>query len=270
MARHPVSAALTSLALALAVALTAACTTDFYSDAVDPKPAHPVQVYLQDTWDDADGFESEHGERGGEQGRILRCIDEWNFRHRLTTGTNEDLIVFMGYHHDPDGFTLEDLDDGRIVVYKVEHSLGNPDIAAMLESAGYEDNTTGNAIRADAHPPDPNRPGYESSGEVVILLDGYKVTAPGDPPWPEDPIAARALHLALTWDTVCHEFGHVLGVNHYNVGKGVMLVARSVYSATELTEEELERVGQMPGMLTSWSTKTSKTSPLDYAAYQAR
>ncbi len=269
MARHPVSAALTSFVLALAVASTVACTTDFYSDAVDPKPAHPIQVFLQDTWDDVDGYESEHGERGGEKGRILRCIDEWNFRHRCATGTNEDLIVYMGSHHDPDGFTLEDLGDGKIVVYKVEDSLSNPDVIAMMASAGYEAYTTGNAVRADEHPPDPNRPGYESSGEVLILMDGYK-PGPEDPPLPEDPIEARGLHLVLTLDTACHEFGHVLGVNHYNVGKGVMLEERSVYGASPLTDEERVCVSQMPDMLTHWDTTTSKISSLDYAAYLAR
>lgn len=243
MARHA-TRILTSLALVLAIVLTAGCTVGFYTDPFDPAPAPPIQVYVQDTWDTSDGWQTEMADgtladSGGERGRILRCIDEWNFRFREETGSDRPIIVFVGLYHDPDGFQVDDLNDGRIVVYKTDDSRENPDVVEMFSASGYVE-TYADSVRADTLPPDPANPGFESTGEVLIFADRI-----------EDAKQLHGLYLDQVWYRTCHEFGHVLGLFHEELGAAVMHQFEDKPLKAEMTSDELALMASMRDELSS-------------------
>jgi hypothetical protein len=191
---------LQALIASVTAGLSSGCVVQTVDDLI-PEPQLPIKVHAQDTWSAEPDYGTDGVVRQSARKIIADAVQQWNdaVAPRLAPGQPPPL-TFEGFVDVPD-FDAADpktaLTDGRSVIYKVTETT--PELRAMLDAGGYPDLVVGYGL------PD---------GDALIMLDQFDAWI-GDDKKPDS-------RTELLSQTVCHELGHVLGIQHYENKDGVM------------------------------------------------
>lgn len=163
-----------------------------------PVPELPVKLHAQDIWSNIPKQSTDGTTLMSEREAIFSCIGEWNemIAPRLKEGKPLPL-VFDGFRDDPDFSLDSDLVDNVQMIYRVPEMT--PEIHDIFEAGGYPEVVVGYGLpRSD-----------------VLVIIGEFVDYAYSARRPEG-------FIMLLRDTVCHELGHVLGLQHRFVFPGIM------------------------------------------------
>ena len=173
-------------------------------DAFFPEPSLPVHVRVQDTWSTEPNIGWDGVVRMSAREIIVDAIMHWNdaVASRLRP-EQPSPFVFDGFvsmqdfdQHDP----TAPLSDDQVIIYKLTETT--PDLRDMLDAGGYPACVVGYGL--------PN-------SDVLVMLDAF------DPFLRDKPYGGQPdSRIELLRQTVAHELGHVLGVQHYRDRVGLM------------------------------------------------
>jgi hypothetical protein len=177
--------------LILTALLYAGCAVEF-AGAFVQGPDLPVNVYAQDSWSDEQPVGmAEHVL--SERQAIVDCLQQWNEAtapYRKAGAPKP--FEFQGFIPVPDFESKSSLRDHRSVIYRIPELT--PEIREMIADSGYL-NTYRTLL------------GYGLPDSDVLIFTGTFLGHVG---------SDASYQAILTDQVICHELGHVLGVQHHH------------------------------------------------------
>lgn len=181
--------------LSLSVFGSTACVVEF-ADAFVPAPELPVRAFAQDVWiaEKPEGFPEYIP---SERQAVTDCVQQWNdatapYRKEGAPKPFE----FQDFIAVPDFDPQTSIHDRLTVIYKVPDL--SPDLRSVFNSGGY------------LHPGF-SMLGYGLPGSDVLIFPNEFVGTLGTEP----AIGLAQAQAILLKNVICHELGHVLGVQHH-------------------------------------------------------